>query len=126
MVMRSGKAQGCSWPPWTLNDRRPDQPDDNDTAAMCKGSWLLLTLADADVAHWLLGSGSVTRAGLVGRVACQAMGDGDVNAPEMVGLPLPVGRPPEAGCPVSESEQEPAPGTHICTIAVTPLAPGHS
>src|SRR6266705_1224539 len=53
-------------------------------------SWLLLSLDDADAAHWRPGSGSTPPAELLNRVACQAAGgDDDIKPPETARLPLP-------------------------------------
>jgi len=69
--------------------------------------WLLLNLADAEVARRRLGSGSVTPAGLMGQGGYRASSNGDVNAPERARLPLLVERRSEAVCQGSESEHEP-------------------
>jgi hypothetical protein len=87
---------GAALPPRGSHRGPLDRPPDSDRAGMCQASWLLLTLADADVGNRRRSLGSSTPSGPTGRLSWVTGSNGGVNAPGRAGLPLLVAPPPAA------------------------------
>ena len=71
-------------------------------ANLVKALGLLLTLADADLAHWWPDSRIITRAGRMDRGAWWAILRDGVSVPEEVPIPFLVGHSAQGGFLISE------------------------